>query len=129
MRSLLTGSALAVDGDAGNFLRETGGQQGVTADVYALFACLRDAPHDYIVDQSRIEIVALDQGLQRMSSQVRGVPVLQLAVAPTCRSTDGIHDDAFRMRGSLWCGQSMVDAFATEPRAASYERRAASYEP
>ena len=81
VRGLLRRAALAVDGGAGHRLGEAGGEHGVAADVDALLADLHDAAHDHVVDERGVEVVALDERLERLGGEVDGVPVLQLAVA------------------------------------------------
>ena len=53
---LLGGSALAVDGGADDFLGKAGRQSGVASDVETLLAGLRDAAHDHVLDQSRVDV-------------------------------------------------------------------------
>ena len=60
VEGLLGGAALAVDGGGGHRLGPAGGQHGVAADVERLLADLHDAAHDHVVDQGRVEVVALD---------------------------------------------------------------------
>src|SRR5690606_16784472 len=71
---LLRGAALAVDGGGRDGLGEAGGEHGVAAHVQALVPDLHDAAHDHVVDQSRVEVVALHEGLEHLSAQVGGVP-------------------------------------------------------
>ena len=47
---------------AGTALGPAGGEHGVAADVERLGADLHDAAHDHVVDERRVEVVALDQG-------------------------------------------------------------------
>ena len=46
-----------------------------------LLADLHHAAHDDVVDERRVEVVALGERLQHLGGQVDRVPVLQLAVA------------------------------------------------
>ena len=78
---------------AGHRLGEAGGQHGVAADVERLLADLHDAAHDHVVDQGRVEVVALDQGLQGLGAQVGGVPVAELPVALAPGGADCVDDD------------------------------------
>ena len=69
---LLRRAALAVDGGGRHRLGPAGAEHGVAADVQALGAHLHDATHDHVVDQGRVEVVALDAG--RRGSRRRGRP-------------------------------------------------------
>ncbi len=93
MRRLLRRAALAIDRGGGHGLGEPGREHGVAADVGGLLADLHDAAHDHVVDQLGIDLVALDERLQRLGGEIDGVPVAQLAVALSASGTDGIDDD------------------------------------
>ena len=58
-----------------------------------LLADLHDAAHDHVVDERGIEVVALDERLQRLGGEVDRVPVRQLAVALAASGADGVDDD------------------------------------
>ena len=81
VQRLLRRAALAVDRGGGNRLGEAGREHGVAPDVDRLLADLHDATHDDVVDEGRVEVVALDERLQRLGGQVHGVPAAKLAVA------------------------------------------------
>ncbi len=91
---LLRRAALAVHGRGGHRLREPCGEHRVAADVEGLAAHLHDAAHDHIVDQSRIELVALNELLEDLAGEVGGVPARELSVAPTASGADGVDDDS-----------------------------------
>ncbi len=93
MCSLLRRSALAVDRRADRGLGEAGRERGVARDVDSLFAHLHDAPHDHVLDERRVEIVALDERAQDVGREVDGVNVLELAVAASEGGTDRVDDD------------------------------------
>ena len=78
---------------AGTDSGQPGGQHGVAADVERLLGDLHDAAHDHVVDQGRVELVALGQGLERLGGQVDGVPVAELPVALPSGGPDGVDDD------------------------------------
>ena len=65
---------------------------------------------------ARIEPVALGEGLQRLRSEVNGVPVLQLAVALSTGGTNRIDDDCS-------CHHVPFVAVASHPREAYSSRR------
>ena len=96
---LLRGAALAVDGGGGHRLGPPGRQHGVAADVERLLGHLHDAAHDHVVDQGRVQLVALGDGLEGLGGQVHGVPVAELPVALPAGGPDGVDD---RLRWS-WC--------------------------
>ena len=73
VRGLLRRAALAVDGGADRRLGEAGRERRVAADVERLVADLHDAAHDHVVDQRRVEVVALDERAQRVRGEVDGV--------------------------------------------------------
>ena len=89
---LLRGPALAVDRRGGHRLGPAGGEDGVAADVERLLGHLHDAAHDHVVDQGRVQLVALGQGLQGLGGQVDGVPVAELPVALPAGGPDGVDD-------------------------------------
>ena len=51
--------------------------------LIALLADLHDATHDHVVHERGVEVVALDEGLERLGGEIDGVPAAQLAV-PAC---------------------------------------------
>ena len=78
---------------AGTVSGKPGGEHGVAADVRGLLADLHDAAHDHVVDQRGVELVALDERLQRLGGEVGRVPARQLAVALAAGGADGVDDD------------------------------------
>src|SRR5690606_31286195 len=90
---LLRRAALAVHGGGRHGLGEAGGEDGVAADVEALVADLHDTAHDHVLDEGRIEVVALDERLQDLPGQVGGVPAGELSVALAAGGADGVDDD------------------------------------
>ena len=96
MKRLLGGPALAVNGRCGHGLGPTSREQSASSDVEGLLANLRDAPHDDVVDDARIELVALNKSFQRFRRKIHGVPVLQCAVALSAGSTNRIDDNCSR---------------------------------
>ena len=90
---LLGRAALAVDGGGGHRLGPAGGEHGVAADVERLGADLHDAAHDHVVDQGGVEVVALDERLERLGGEVDRVPARELAVALAAGGADGVDDD------------------------------------
>ena len=99
MDRLLRRPALTVDGGGRHPPRETRRDPGVARDVGALLAPLGDAPTDDIVDDRGVDIVALEQVLQRVAEQVGRVPVGQRALALSERSADRVDDDGFANLG------------------------------
>ena len=67
-------------------------EHGVAADVERLGADLHDAAHDHVVDQRGVEVVALDERLERLGGQVGGVPAGEGSVALAASGTDGVDD-------------------------------------
>ena len=61
MGGLLAGATLAVDADPDDLLGKPRGECGIAGDVEALLACLRRAPHDHVLYQHGIEVVALNE--------------------------------------------------------------------
>ena len=90
---LLRRSALAVDRRGGHRLGPARRQHRVAADVERLLGDLHDAAHDDVVDQRRVELVALGDGLERLGGQVHGVPAPELPVALAAGRPDGVDDD------------------------------------
>src|SRR6185312_7494102 len=83
------------DGGAGNGLRETSGENSVASDVGSLFTYLHDAAGNHVVDKRGIELIALDQALEREAEEIDRVPGFQHAVAPAERRANGIDDYRF----------------------------------
>ena len=114
MRRLLRRAALAVDAGADDRLGKASRKGGVAADVQALLARLHDATHDHVLDQRRVEVVALDQGTERLRREVDRMPVLQLPVALPSRGADGIDDDGGAVDGSAVDGGAIGHAYLLE---------------
>ncbi len=93
MRGLLRRATLTVDGRADGGLGEARGERGVARHVHTLFAHLHDAPHDHVLDERRVEVVALDERAQHVRGEVDGVDALELAVAASEGGTDRVDDD------------------------------------
>ena len=68
-------------------------------------ADLHDATHDHVVDERRIEVVALGQRLQDLGGEVGGVPTRQLSVALAARGADGVDDDGGGHGGGSFMGE------------------------
>src|SRR5438105_305404 len=66
------------------------------AAVEGLLADLHDAAHDHVLDESGIEVVAGDEGLERLGGEIDRVPVLQLPVPAADGRPDGVDDDGVR---------------------------------
>jgi len=72
---------------------ETGGQRGVAGDVDALLADLHDAAHDHVLDECRVDPVALDDRAQHLRRQIDRVLVLQLPVPAPEGGAKDVNDD------------------------------------
>src|SRR3546814_19489711 len=70
---LLARTALPVDRGAGDALGETSGEKRRAGDVECLVADLADASGDHVVDDGRVEVVALDEGVQGLGEQAAGM--------------------------------------------------------
>ena len=90
---LLRRTALTIDGGRRNRLGPPSREQGVTSNVEGLFPHLHNATGDDVVDQGRVEVVAVRNGLQRVTKQIDGVPIFERAISLSARGTDGINDD------------------------------------
>ena len=95
VEGLLAGSALAIDRGGRHGLGPAGGQHRVAPDVERLLADLHDAAHDDVVDDGRVEVVALLEGSQHVGRQIGGVPPLQLPVPLAARGPDRVDDHRF----------------------------------
>ena len=100
VNGLLGGAALAVDRGGGHGLGPAGAEDGVAADVDALLGDLHDAAHDDVVDQRRVEVVALGDRREGLRGEVDGVDGAELAVALAARGADNVDDDCRRAWGS-----------------------------
>ncbi len=76
MGGLLARSTLAVDRGSGHGLWPSGSKHRVSRDVDGLLADLHHTAHHDIVDDRRIDAVAVLEGLQRLRREVNWVPVL-----------------------------------------------------
>ena len=93
---LLGRPALAVDRRPRDRVGKSGRQGGVAGDVHRLLPHGHGAPHDHVFDLGRIEIVALQQGLERLGRQVDGVPPREATPSTTHRGSYGIDDHGVR---------------------------------
>ena len=93
VRGLLAGSALPVDRGAGHVLGPAGGEHGVAGHVRRLLTDLHDTAEHDVVDDRRVDPVAILQRRQRLGGEIDRMPVLQLAVAFPQRGAHGVDDD------------------------------------
>ena len=98
---LLRRAALAVDGGAGDRLGEPGGQGGVAGDVHGLLPDRHGAAHDHVLHQGGVQVVAGQQGGQRLGGQVGGVPSGEATPAAAHRGTDGVDDHGVGHKGAI----------------------------
>ena len=94
MNRLLARTALAVDRGGGDGLGPAGGEDGAAANVERLFTHLGHAAGDDVIDDRRIEVVALLQRLEDMGTEIGRMPVLELAVAAPGRGPHDVDDDS-----------------------------------
>lgn len=95
------GGALAVHRHAGNAHRQAGAQGGRAADR-VLHALLQGGAHDHVLDFGRIDLRALDGGLDRVARERRGgCGVEGAAIGLADRRTGGGNDDGITHEGSL----------------------------
>ena len=92
---LLARSALAVDCGAGHRVGEARREHRVARDVHRLATDLRQAPANHVVDQERIEVVAVRELREDLREEVDRVVARELpsGLPPAGRGTDGIDDD------------------------------------
>ena len=95
VNGLLAGSALPVDGHAGDALGPARGQHRGAADVERLLAGLHDTAPDDVVDDLRIDACALGQAVEHLRGQLAGMHTGQPAVALADRRPHGLDDDGF----------------------------------
>ena len=91
------GGAVAVDLHARHGVREAGGEDGVAGDVAARLADRIDAAEDHVVDDRRVEVVAVADRGQRAGGEHRGRDFVQGAIllAAAARRADVIVDEGF----------------------------------
>jgi hypothetical protein len=92
MQRLLRGATLAVDGDSRNALGQSRGQHSVARDVHRLLADLTYTPQDDILDQGRVDISALDEGIQHCCSEIDWMHTSQSPLAATASGPHGSND-------------------------------------
>ncbi len=89
---LLGRPALPIDRGAGHGLWEAGGQGRVAGDVHGLLAHGHGAPHDDVLHQARIQVVAPEEGGQGLGGQVGGVPPGEAPTPAADRGAHGVDD-------------------------------------
>ncbi len=92
--------------------------------MFTLAAHLHDAAHDHVVDERRIEAVALLERLQHLGGEVGGMPAGELSVALAAGGADGVDDDGGGGHGTGSLMDSGLDrAVKSWPRLASPVKR------
>ena len=76
----------------GNGLRPAGCEHCVAGDVDRLLPDLHHAAHHHVVDETGIDVVAIDEGFQRLGGEIHRMPVAELAVALAQRRAHGVDD-------------------------------------
>ena len=89
---LLTRSTLPVDGDSWHRFGPSGTECRVPSDVERLLADLGDAPHDHVVDQDGVEVVAFGESRQCLGCQVDRMPLSESSVPLPHRCSNGVND-------------------------------------
>src|SRR5262249_43432984 len=89
---LLTGTALAIHGDAGNFFGITGSQPGEPGDVARLSTDGVDTTGDHIIDSGGVDVDPVEQSTPSQGTQVDGMYPGQCAVSLANRGTYSIND-------------------------------------
>ena len=86
------GGTEAVELHAGHAVAITGDQRGRAGDIGASFADRIDAAQNHVVDQRRIQIVAVLDGAERLAGEIERGDLVQRAVglAAAARGTDMI---------------------------------------
>ena len=92
MDGLLGRAALAVDGDTGHGVGQTGGEPAGAGDVAGLATDGVDVAEDDILDRGRVDPGALEQGGDAGGTQVGGVHVGESASALAGGRADGVDD-------------------------------------
>ena len=92
MHRLLGGTALTVDGHAGNVFRQTSGQPTRASDIASLWTDRVEATHDDVVHRTRVNARAVHQLLEGVSAQVRWMDLAQRAASTTYRGADAVDD-------------------------------------
>ena len=90
---LLAAAALAVDGRGADLLGQAGGQPGGPGDVVGLFAVLRDAAADDLLDVAGVDAGLLDERLLRRAQQLGRVQAGQPSVPLADGAAGGFDDD------------------------------------
>jgi hypothetical protein len=90
--SLLRGTALAIDGGAGNMLRHSGNEPSGASDVAGLAADRVDTAIDDIVDEGGVDIDTVEEFNDRRSPEVGGMHIGQTAATTTNGGANGIDD-------------------------------------
>ncbi|MCY1239704.1 hypothetical protein D9M72_525140 [compost metagenome] len=95
MHRLLARAALAVDGGGRHVVRKACRQPRHPARAGGLLARLGHAAGDDVVDQTRIQLVALDQALEHLRQQFGGMEFGKgrAWLGAAHRAADGVDDD------------------------------------
>ncbi len=88
-------AALAVDRCPADGLRPAGDHRRHPADVPALLADLRHAPHLHVLDLGRVEVVAGDEAVQHLRRELVAARARKRPVPPADRAADGVDDQRF----------------------------------
>lgn len=100
---LLTGAALAVDGDAGHLFGVARGQPGEARDVAGLRADGIDAAGDHVVDGGGVDVDPVEQSAPSQRTQVDRMHSGQRSAALADRGTHGVDDvGLWHFRLLLW---------------------------
>ena len=93
MCCLLARTTLTVNSGAWNCFGKTSCENCVTCNVEALLAHLHNAAHDHVVDECRINVVALNEGFENCAGEVDGMPFLQATIALAQWCAKNVDDD------------------------------------
>ncbi len=101
--SLLAGTTLPVDGNAGNLFRVTGGQPGEPGDVAGLCSDGVEAAGDHVVDSGGVDVDPVQQPAPAECAQVDGMHAGQRSIALTNGGAHCINDVSLgHFRLLLW---------------------------
>ena len=123
MCCLLARTTLTINGGTRNCFGKTCCKNCVASNVQALFAHLHNAAHDDVFNEMWVNVVALNECLQCVTSKVNGVPVLQATVALAKRCTECVDDDCVLHDGSFVVPSVVRSLPCSEPSRQSRETR------
>ncbi|PAV67822.1 hypothetical protein WR25_02692 [Diploscapter pachys] len=92
LNGLLRGSALTIDRDRWDAVRQLGSEDHVSTERERLFACLGDATHDDVLDRRGVDAGAIEEAIENRGAQIGRMHTGEATIAAAAGSADGFND-------------------------------------